>query len=164
MESVRRRFHGQIVAGVAGIVTDPNDRVLFVTPTRGPFAGYSVLPGGGIEPGERAEDALVREIREETGITVRGMVFVGLFEMIGRWANGSLHILVMVFRATSSEPIPSGFRGDNVGNIRWATPYEVKLHSTQRSILAASGFATFPKHETESALARDGISVRYYGQ
>lgn len=32
--------------------------------------GYYKFPGGGMEPGERREDALVREIREETGLVV----------------------------------------------------------------------------------------------
>jgi 8-oxo-dGTP diphosphatase len=49
-------------------VIDPDDRILLVRfefPTRTVWA----TPGGGIEPGESAEDALRRELAEETGLT-----------------------------------------------------------------------------------------------
>ena len=48
------------------IVIDPDDRILLV---RFEFPGRSLwaTPGGGIEPGESAEEAIRRELAEETG-------------------------------------------------------------------------------------------------
>ena len=46
-------------------------RIVLVKRKRSPEADHWGLPGGKIEPGERAEDAVVREIMEELGIAIR---------------------------------------------------------------------------------------------
>ena len=50
------------------VVLDPDDRILLV---RFEFPARTVwaTPGGGIEPGESPEDAIQRELAEETGLT-----------------------------------------------------------------------------------------------
>jgi 8-oxo-dGTP diphosphatase len=51
---------------VYAILRDSSDRVVIVREDKGWF-----LPGGGIEPGETAEQALVREVQEECGFIVK---------------------------------------------------------------------------------------------
>jgi nucleoside triphosphatase len=59
------------VVAVGVIQNDLGEYLLGKKPeTRGMFPGQWTLPGGGIEEGERMEDALRREIREEVGIEV----------------------------------------------------------------------------------------------
>lgn len=53
-----------------GLVTD-GDRVLLTHLCRGSGRGLWTLPGGGLDFGERPADAVVREVHEETGLTVR---------------------------------------------------------------------------------------------
>jgi len=55
------------------VVTDDGGRVLLcrMAPDRGVFPGQWALPGGGVEPSERIEVALRREVREELGIDLR---------------------------------------------------------------------------------------------
>ena len=52
-----------------GLARD-GDRVLLTRLRRGAEAGRWTLPGGGLEFGERPRDAVVRELREETGLDV----------------------------------------------------------------------------------------------
>ncbi len=61
----RETIQGGLTWAVGGIVTDDAGRVLLVRED-----GRWLAPGGEVEDGETHEDALVRELREETGIEV----------------------------------------------------------------------------------------------
>jgi nucleoside triphosphatase len=66
---------------------------------RGVFPGQWGLPGGGIEPGEQAEDALRRELREEVGLEVTDiepLLFTdGLYTK--RFPGGEQRPIYMIF-------------------------------------------------------------------
>ncbi len=71
-------FFHNTAAGCAAILTlqDARDRVekiLLLRRARDPARGKLDLPGGFIDPGESVEEALTREIREETGLEVRDL-------------------------------------------------------------------------------------------
>ena len=61
-----------LVLVAACALIDPDGRVLVAQRPEGKsLAGLWEFPGGKVEPGERPEDALIRELHEELGITVR---------------------------------------------------------------------------------------------
>lgn len=61
-------FHN--IAAAVAIVFTFKDKILFTVRNEDPDKGKWDLPGGFIDPGENAEEAACREIKEELGITV----------------------------------------------------------------------------------------------
>jgi 8-oxo-dGTP pyrophosphatase MutT (NUDIX family) len=77
-----------LLPGVAAIVRDASEHVLFIHRADD---GRWGLPAGAIDPGESPAEAIVREVREETGLEVRPAYVAGVFGGAGfrhRYPNG----------------------------------------------------------------------------
>ena len=62
----------RLVLVAACALIDADGRVLIAQRPEGkPMAGLWEFPGGKIEPGERPEDAIIREMHEELGVTIK---------------------------------------------------------------------------------------------
>ena len=68
---------GRIRLGCSAVIFDEaRERVLL---TKRADNGLWCLPSGGVDPGERVEETIVREVMEETGLTVRVLRLVGVY-------------------------------------------------------------------------------------
>ena len=89
---------------VVPVILDASDRVLLcrMVADRGVFPGQWALPGGGLEPGERIEEALEREVREELGVELarRAPLLFKDAVLPKRYPDGrtlSLHMVFLVY-------------------------------------------------------------------
>ena len=81
---------------VAVALVDADDRVLIAQRPEGKqLAGLWEFPGGKLEPGERPEDALIRELREELGIEVKAACLAPL--TFASHAYADFHLLMPLF-------------------------------------------------------------------
>ena len=65
-----------------GAIILKRDSVLLVERGKSPLEGYWSLPGGVLETGERLEEGIRREVLEETGLAVKPLRVITIFERI----------------------------------------------------------------------------------
>ncbi|GAB3583741.1 NUDIX domain-containing protein [Amycolatopsis endophytica] len=94
---------------VGGILHDQEGRLLLVRRANDPGRGLWSIPGGRVEPGETDSAALVREMREETGLLVRPEALVG-HVVRGRYA---------IYDYTCTIEGGSLRAGDDAAEARW---------------------------------------------
>lgn len=73
------RYFINMNAAVAAIIRNEKDEILFTVRKHSPAAGMLDLPGGFVDLGETAENALVREIEEELNLKIDKLKFAGTF-------------------------------------------------------------------------------------
>ncbi len=78
-------------------VVEQQDRVLLVRRGREPFRGSWALPGGFVEYGERTEEAVAREVMEETGVAIELEGLLGVYSDAHRDPRG--HVISICYVA-----------------------------------------------------------------
>jgi 8-oxo-dGTP diphosphatase len=76
-----RRYPSRPFLGVGALIFEGND-ILLVERAKEPLKGYWSLPGGIVEAGEKLEDAIRREVREETSLEIEPLSMFEIFERI----------------------------------------------------------------------------------
>jgi ADP-ribose pyrophosphatase YjhB (NUDIX family) len=104
-------------ATAGALVLDDEGQVLLARRAHEPFKGCWDIPGGFLEEGEHPLDGLRRELREETGLEVEPLDFLGAWmDTYGgdSTAEATLN-LYWTARVTAGEPAPA----DDVDALRW---------------------------------------------
>ena len=109
-----------ILAVSAAIIRDR--KVLIVRRARAPADGLYTLPGGVVEAGETLVEAVKREVREETALTIEPVALAGYREAIERDAGGRVerHFVILPFAARwiAGEPVLS----EELSEANWLDP------------------------------------------
>jgi 8-oxo-dGTP diphosphatase len=116
------------LAASAAIVRD--GKILVVRRARPPAHGLFTLPGGVVEVGETLAQAVVREVSEETGMTIEPVALAGFRETIVRDAQTRVerHFVILCFAARwrGGEPVLN----EELSEARWIDPAELANLST----------------------------------
>jgi 8-oxo-dGTP diphosphatase len=125
---------------VGAVVQDDAGRLLLIRRGHEPSRGLWSLPGGRVEPGESLEAAVVREVREETGLDVRVGAAVGSV----RIPAGAVVYDVTDFACTpldAAEPVA----GDDADAVAWVDAAGLDgLACTPRLVQTLRGWGVLP--------------------
>ena len=92
-------------------------QVLLIRRKNPPFQGHYALPGGFLDENESAEDCVVRELAEETGLTDVPLVQMRTFSQPGRDPRG--HTVSVVFFSMIDLRKYSPMAGDDAAHVEW---------------------------------------------
>jgi 8-oxo-dGTP diphosphatase len=120
-----RRHPKHPLPGVGALILR-RSAILLVQRGREPLKGYWSLPGGLIETGEKIEAALVREVREETGLIVRPKKLFEIFERIMLDEDGRPEYHYILHDYLCQVVGGELLAGDDAGRVAWVPRSELK--------------------------------------
>ena len=103
-----------------GAVCVADGHLLLVRRGRGVATGSWSLPGGRVEHGEALHDAVLRELREETGLDGRVEGLCGIAERV----FDAAHFVILDYWVTPTAATPRA--GDDAAEVRWVDAGELR--------------------------------------
>lgn len=112
--------------GVGGVVV-ADGRALLIRRGKAPLLGEWSIPGGTVESGETLEQALVREMAEETGLDVAPAQLLTVFDRIDREGDQVVFHYVIVDYLCRCLSAPATARaGSDALEVRWVPVAELE--------------------------------------
>lgn len=119
---------------VGAVIRDDRGRILLIKRGHEPGLGLWSLPGGRVEPGESDTQALIRELREETGLAVAPGHLIGTLRLA---AFG-----IRDYAATVTGGVLAA--GDDAADVRWVSAADMtRLPLTEGLLDTLAGWGVF---------------------
>jgi ADP-ribose pyrophosphatase YjhB (NUDIX family) len=118
---------------VGAVIKDGAGRLLLIRRGHEPGKGLWSIPGGRIEPGESDEAALVREVREETGLVVTAGRLIGAVRRPAGASGGVLDIRDYAADVTGGTLTA----GDDADDVLWASAADLDRMPLTEGLLDA---------------------------
>ncbi|HEY1801233.1 MAG TPA: NUDIX hydrolase [Terriglobales bacterium] len=121
---MNREYPDRPFVGVGAVIVEAG-RVLLIKRGHAPAMGEWSIPGGTMEVGETVREAVVREVREETGLIVEAADLLGVFDRVLRDSNDRVqfHYVLIDFLCTLRGGQLKA--GGDAAEARWFTADEV---------------------------------------
>lgn len=126
----------KLIRVAVGIIKRADTVLVALRPPHKPYSGYWEFPGGKIENGEQAKDALIRELHEEIGIDVT--VADHCFDHIHSYPDKTVQLELWLVTKFSGEP-----HSKETQELRW-----VNLQQMQELNLLEGNWAIMEKIKT----------------
>lgn len=123
--STDRLYPKHPLVGVSALIHN-GSRVLLIKRGKEPFKDHWSLPGGMIEVGETMQEAVERELMEETSIRARNLQHFETFDSIQRDGAGevSSHFILTVFSGSYASGLLT--KGDDAVEAAWLNIEELR--------------------------------------
>ena len=143
-----RRYPEHPLLGIGALIFE-GGCILMAQRGKAPLMGQWSLPGGLVETGESLENAVRREVLEETGLEVKPLGVLEIFERIMRNAEGAVEyhyvLLDYICRVTGGALCA----GDDASRVQWVERRALKdLHITEGTLaVIEKGFRNRRKYK-----------------
>lgn len=132
--AAKREYPDQPVVGVGGVVIS-DGRALLIRRGSEPLKGEWSIPGGTLELGETLVEGVRRELREETGLEVRVLELIEVFERIfpeqegkqDRAGRPQFHFVIVDYLCEASSGVPRP--GSDVTDVAFVSEEDLPRYS-----------------------------------
>ena len=127
-----RQCPKKLVVGVGAIIHN-GERILLEKRKNSPGKGKWSVPGGLVDLGETAEQAVIREVKEETGLEVYNPRLVDVVSYISLGEKGAVvyHYVIIDYLVTSKGGKPKA--ASDADDLKWVPFYEVEQYELTES-------------------------------
>ena len=127
-----RQYPKKPIVGVGAIIVD-GDLILLEKRKNSPGRGKWSVPGGLVDLGETAEEAVIREVKEETGLDVYDPHLVDVVSYISFGKKGGVmyHYVIIDYFVTAKGGKPKA--ASDAADLKWVSLYEVEEYDLTES-------------------------------
>jgi len=119
-------FYFNTASAVAVIIEGIDGRILLIRRGREPAKGRLAMPGGFTDPGETGEVATRREIREELGLELADLTYLGSWPNVYHAGGFAVPVLDIFFRARLASATMT-LDPEEVSGADWFDPLQIEL-------------------------------------
>ncbi len=132
VQALSRQYPKKPVVGVGAIILE-GDRILLEKRKNSPGKGKWSIPGGLVNLGETAEEAVVREVKEETGLEVYDPRLVDVVSYISLDEKNAVlyHYVIIDYFLTSKGGKPNA--ASDAEDLKWVSFHEVEQYNLTES-------------------------------